>query len=109
MLRKVMSTLPNGLPMEWKEIPLDKKWILEDNGDVAAAIFLVDKEKNRSRYQVKTILSAIYLGKKRFTRLEKKKCDWLATRKKFATPDLRIRYVEAKKKEILNYIKLRTS
>jgi hypothetical protein len=101
--------MPSGSSMEWKENPLDKKWVLEDNGDIAAAIFLIDKEKNKKCFQVKTILSAIYLGKKRFARLEKRKCDWLATRRKFATPDLRIRYVEAKKRELLNYIKLRTS
>lgn len=90
--------------MEWKEVPSESKWVLEDNGDTAAMIILVDKESITNRYQTKAILSAIYLGKKRFARLDKTKRDWLASRRKFSTRERRDRYVESKKRELVRYI-----
>jgi len=95
--------------MQWKEIASENKWVLQDNGDIAAEIFSYDKEKIKNKYQAKAIISAIYLGKKRFSRSEKKKNDWLAITRKFASLPERERYIEAKKKEILKYIQIRFS
>jgi len=95
--------------MEWKEIPSEQKWVLHDSGDVAASIFAVDKKNIKNRFQVKTIISAIYLGKKRFTRLEKNKRDWLSTRKKFSNQEDRDNYIKTKKQELFKYISIRIS
>ncbi|MBN2381397.1 hypothetical protein JXQ70_00805 [bacterium] len=95
--------------MEWKEIPSEKKWVLQDNGDVAAVIFCLEKEKVKKKYQTKTLISAIYLGKKRFSRLEKRHKDWLSTRRAFISLSEREAYLNVKKKEILKYISIRIS
>lgn len=95
--------------MEWKEVPSEKKWVLHDNGDIAAVIISIDKDNITNKYQTKTLISAIYLGKKRFARLEKKHNDWFSTKRKFATPEAREIYIKDKKKEILKYINIRFS
>lgn len=95
--------------MEWKEIQSEKKWVLQDNGDIAAIIQLIDKDDIINKYQTKTSLSAIYLGKRRFTLLEKRKRDWLSSRKKFSSEALRAKYIESKKKALLRYIEIRIS
>lgn len=90
--------------MEWKKVPLENKWVLTDNGDTAAMIIAVDKEGITNRFQVKSLVSAIYLGKKRFAGLEKKKQDWFTTRRKFPTEEERSRYITAKMKSIFHHI-----
>ncbi|MFC1853562.1 hypothetical protein ACFL27_25525 [candidate division CSSED10-310 bacterium] len=95
--------------MEWKEIPSEQKWVLRDNGDIAAAIYAIDKDGVKNRFQAKTIISAIYLGKKRFSKLEKKHQDWLSSKKKFTTLEARQRYIQNKMRAISKYIHIRIS
>lgn len=95
--------------MNWKELPAEKKWVLDDNGDIAAMIILIEKDGIINRYQVKTLISAIYLGKRRFSRLDKRNNDWLATRRKFKTSQARASYITQKKSELFKYITKRVS
>ena len=82
--------------MDWKQDKSTNCWILSDNEDIASKIYIIIKEEQTNKYIVKTILNSVYLGSKKFKKLEKKGNNWASKIKKFKTKDEMDKYIEIK-------------
>ena len=91
--------------MDWKHDQINNCWILSDNTEIVSKIYIKTKENQINKYIVKTILQSVYLGSKKFKKLEKTGKNWYSKIRKFKTQKEVDDYIEIKKKEILKIVK----
>jgi hypothetical protein len=93
--------------MDWTFDPARNGYVLEDAGTHLARIFLKETSAPRNRFRVRTLVSFLYFSPPRQKRLERSRKEWVATVRKFPTRDQALRYVDAKKGEIVGFIRAR--
>ena len=91
--------------MDWKLDQINNCWVLSDNTEIVSKIYIKIKENQINKYIVKTILQSVYLGSKKFKKLENKGNNWDSKIRKFKTKDEVDKYIEIKKKDILKIVK----
>ena len=91
--------------MLWKHDESNNCWILNDNEEIASKIYIKIKENQINKYVVKTLIHSIYLGSKKFKKLEKNGKDWNSKVRKFKTKEAMDKYIETKKHDILKIVK----
>ncbi|HOK40522.1 MAG TPA: hypothetical protein PLD27_05730 [bacterium] len=93
--------------MEWKFDNINNVWELVDNSEVFCKIVIQERKNNpKNKYRVKVIIHKMLCGKKRYKELEKKKNTWYSiTEKKFKNIKELEKYINIKKKELIDYFK----
>jgi hypothetical protein len=93
--------------LDWIFDPGHDGYVLEDAGTHLARIYLKETAAPKNRFRVRTLVSFLYFSPPRQKRLESSRKEWASTLRKFPTRDLALRYIDAKKGELVRFIRSR--
>ena len=92
--------------MEWKYDNINKEWALTDGSDIFSKIVIKENIKAaKNKFKVKVLLHKMLCGKKKYTKLERKKNTWYVIKeKKFSDLSKLENYIKIKQNELLKYL-----
>ena len=93
--------------MKWEFNEVLQVHELCDESGTLAKIYLSEKPKNNRPFRARTLISGLYYGDRKMSRLDRSRKEWVTKLKKFRSRDELDSYLRRKKEEIQRFIQSR--